>query len=120
MQHHPQRHLRLPRPPFGRALRARIAAVIGMRPHLAGSEPYCRRDLGWCRVPPVRLVIVGATHIGQILADIAQRIDYDVIVVDPRTAFALDVSGWLDNSQSPSPFPSSRSRSTIGTPRSRA
>ncbi|MGH8324615.1 MAG: XdhC family protein, partial [Steroidobacteraceae bacterium] len=39
-------------------------------------------------VPPVRLVIVGATHIGQVLADIAQRINYDVVIVDPRTAFA--------------------------------
>lgn len=38
--------------------------------------------------PPVRLVIVGATHIGQVLADIAQRIGYDVVIVDPRTAFA--------------------------------
>jgi xanthine dehydrogenase accessory factor len=39
-------------------------------------------------VPPVRLVIVGATHMGQVLADLAQRIDYDVAIVDPRTAFA--------------------------------
>ena len=41
-------------------------------------------------LPPVRLVIVGATHIGQVLADLAQRIGYDVIVVDPRTAFASE------------------------------
>jgi xanthine dehydrogenase accessory factor len=38
--------------------------------------------------PPVRLVIVGATHIGQLLADLATRIGYDVVIVDPRTAFA--------------------------------
>lgn len=38
--------------------------------------------------PPVRLVIVGATHIGQVLADLAMRIGYDVAIIDPRTAFA--------------------------------
>jgi xanthine dehydrogenase accessory factor len=38
--------------------------------------------------PPVRLVIVGATHVGQALADLATRIGYDVVFVDPRTAFA--------------------------------
>jgi xanthine dehydrogenase accessory factor len=37
--------------------------------------------------PPVRLVIVGATHVGQVLADLATRIGYDVVIVDPRTAF---------------------------------
>ncbi len=39
-------------------------------------------------IRPIRLVIVGATHIGQILADLATRIGYDVVIVDPRTAFA--------------------------------
>ena len=38
--------------------------------------------------PPVRLVIVGATHVGQVLGDLATRIGYDVVIVDPRTAFA--------------------------------
>ena len=38
--------------------------------------------------PPVRLVIIGATHLGQILADLAERVGYDVVIVDPRTAFA--------------------------------
>jgi xanthine dehydrogenase accessory factor len=41
-------------------------------------------------IPPVRLVIVGATHVGQVLADLAKRIGYDVVIVDPRTAFASE------------------------------
>jgi xanthine dehydrogenase accessory factor len=38
--------------------------------------------------PPVRLVIAGATHIGQVLADLAARIGYGVAIIEPRTAFA--------------------------------
>jgi xanthine dehydrogenase accessory factor len=38
--------------------------------------------------PPVRVVIAGATQIGQVLADLAKRVGYDVIIVDPRSAFA--------------------------------
>jgi xanthine dehydrogenase accessory factor len=40
--------------------------------------------------PPVRLVIVGAVHIAQSLAAMAQLAGYDVIVVDPRRAFASE------------------------------
>jgi xanthine dehydrogenase accessory factor len=39
-------------------------------------------------VPPPRLVITGAVHISQELAPMAQRLGYDVTIVDPRTAFA--------------------------------
>ena len=39
-------------------------------------------------VPPPRLVVTGAVHISQELAPIAQRLSYDVVIVDPRTAFA--------------------------------
>ncbi len=39
-------------------------------------------------VPPARLVVTGAVHISQALAPMAQRLGYDVTVVDPRTAFA--------------------------------
>ncbi len=39
-------------------------------------------------VPPARLVITGAAHISQELAPMAQRLGYDVTIVDPRTAFA--------------------------------
>ncbi len=39
-------------------------------------------------VPPPRLVVTGAVHISQALAPVAMLLDYDVIIVDPRTAFA--------------------------------
>ena len=39
-------------------------------------------------VPPTRLVITGAVHISQALAPIAALLGYDVMIVDPRTAFA--------------------------------
>ncbi len=39
-------------------------------------------------VPPARLVIVGATHIGQMLSGLARTTGYPVYVVDPRSAFA--------------------------------
>ena len=39
-------------------------------------------------VPPPRLVITGAVHISQALAPVAKLLDYDVVIVDPRTAFA--------------------------------
>lgn len=39
-------------------------------------------------VPPARIVIIGATHIGQVLTEVARLAGYEVVVVDPRTAFA--------------------------------
>lgn len=38
--------------------------------------------------PTARLVIIGAVHISQTLAPLAQSLGYDVCIVDPRTAFA--------------------------------
>ena len=40
------------------------------------------------QVPPPRLVVIGAVHISQALAPMARLLGYDVIIVDPRTAFA--------------------------------
>lgn len=40
--------------------------------------------------PPVRVVIAGATNIGQVLAGLARQVGYDVIVVDPRAAFLTE------------------------------
>jgi xanthine dehydrogenase accessory factor len=41
--------------------------------------------------PPLRMIIVGAVHITQALAPIAQIAGYQVTVIDPRRAFASDV-----------------------------
>src|SRR5471030_3309578 len=38
--------------------------------------------------PTARMVIIGAVHISQALAPLARSLDYDVYVVDPRTAFS--------------------------------
>ena len=41
-------------------------------------------------VPPARTVVIGATHIAQLFSQIARMAGYEVIVVDPRTAFASE------------------------------
>ena len=37
--------------------------------------------------PPPKLIIVGAVHVAQSLALIAENLDFEVIIVDPREAF---------------------------------
>ncbi len=39
-------------------------------------------------MPAPRVLIVGATHIGQILAELVRLAGYQVVVIDPRSAFA--------------------------------
>jgi|TARA_B110000438_G_scaffold289715_1_gene324587 xanthine dehydrogenase accessory factor len=38
--------------------------------------------------PPPKLIIVGAVHVAQSLALMAENLDFEVIIVDPREAFA--------------------------------
>jgi xanthine dehydrogenase accessory factor len=38
--------------------------------------------------PPLRLIIIGAVHIAQAVIPIARAAGYDIVVVDPRGAFA--------------------------------
>jgi len=40
--------------------------------------------------PPPRLVVTGAVHISQALAPMAERLGFDVTIIDPRTAFATE------------------------------
>jgi xanthine dehydrogenase accessory factor len=39
-------------------------------------------------VPPPKLVVIGAVHISQALAPMAEVAGYDMTIIDPRTAFA--------------------------------
>ncbi len=38
--------------------------------------------------PPVRVIVVGAVHVAQALAQMVRQAGYDVLVVDPRRSFA--------------------------------
>ncbi len=38
--------------------------------------------------PPLRLIVIGAVHIAQALIPIAKATGYDIVVIDPRGAFA--------------------------------
>lgn len=40
--------------------------------------------------PTVRLIIVGAVHVAQPLIPMAKALGYDVVIVDPRSAFATE------------------------------
>jgi xanthine dehydrogenase accessory factor len=40
--------------------------------------------------PPMRMVIIGGVHLAQALAPLAKSAGFDVIIVDPRAAFAND------------------------------
>ena len=41
--------------------------------------------------PPVRLMLIGAVHISQALAPMAEIVGLDVTIIDPRTAFASEM-----------------------------
>ncbi|WP_376986869.1 XdhC family protein [Bosea sp. R86505] len=40
------------------------------------------------QAPPPRVIVTGAVHISQAMAPMAQLLDLDLVIVDPRTAFA--------------------------------
>jgi xanthine dehydrogenase accessory factor len=57
------------------------------------------------QVPPVRLVVIGAVHISQALAPMVKLAGFDMVIVDPRTAFATPerfpdvevIADWPEN-----------------------
>jgi xanthine dehydrogenase accessory factor len=42
------------------------------------------------QLPPPRIVVIGAVHISQALARMAPIVGYDLMIIDPRTAFATE------------------------------
>jgi len=72
--------------PSGEAPRAVLDRI---EPLEARPRPSGRGGLATLPTPPrVRLVIVGAGHVGQEVADLAARADFDVWVVDDRRQYA--------------------------------
>ena len=68
---------------FADAIKPRLRTGKSGMLEAAGAEHFIQMHL-----PPPRLVIIGAVHISQVLAPMAAQCGYDVVVVDPRTAFA--------------------------------
>ena len=69
------------------AQRAAVQATLDAN-QAAELEIDGRRLFVQVRVPDPRIIIVGAVHITQALAPMAVLAGYDVIVIDPRRAFA--------------------------------
>lgn len=66
-----------------------------IREHLASGESELQETPDGeiflhALLPPARVLIIGATHIGQILAQLVKLAGYEVTVIDPRTAFAAE------------------------------
>ena len=75
-------HSNLPEEVVAEALRALAKDVS--RSFEQGAETYFIRSYN----PSPRMVIVGAVHIAQSLAEMARLAGFQVVVVDPRQAFA--------------------------------
>jgi xanthine dehydrogenase accessory factor len=65
-----------------------IAAELGARFRSGKSGAIETGEFLTVHVPPPRLVAIGAVHISQELAPMAKIAGFDMLIVDPRTAFA--------------------------------
>lgn len=73
----------------GSALSTEIAEVLKSGQSRIVEKDGARSFLH-ARAPAVHLVIIGATHIAQVLSDLARRVGWSVSVSDPRSAFATE------------------------------
>ena len=89
-----------------------LAALIQKRLRMGKSgmeETAEGRVFLTVHVPSPKLVVTGAVHISQALAPMATLVGYDVVIVDPRTAFASEerfpdvkvIAQWPDEALPP-------------------
>ena len=89
-----------------------LAALIQKRLRMGKSgmeETAQGRVFLTVHVPSPKLVVTGAVHISQALALMATLVGYDVVIVDPRTAFASEerfpdvkvIAQWPDEALPP-------------------
>ncbi len=86
-----------PQDPLAGVLAARFASGKSGRETEAGVFVRIHR-------PPPRLMVIGAVHVTQTLAPMAEAVGFEVTIVDPRGAFATDerfggfnlISEWPD------------------------
>ncbi|MGX5720102.1 XdhC family protein [Shinella zoogloeoides] len=71
--------------PLGEAI---AAAFRSGRSGVAEAEE--RKFFLNVHLPPARIVVIGAVHISQALAQMAKVTGFDVLIIDPRTAFATE------------------------------
>jgi len=65
------------------------ALEIQLRLRKSALVQHAGRDLFLSvQMPPPRLIVLGAVHISQALVPIAKSIDLDIVIIDPRSAFA--------------------------------
>ena len=77
---------------LGEAIRSSFLSGKSAKADVAGESFFLN-----VHVPPPRLVVIGAVHISQALAPIAEIAGYAMTVIDPRTAFAtLDRFGDVE------------------------
>ncbi len=72
-----------------------VGGALGEAVHkafLSGKSAAIEADgASWflnVHVPPPRIVVIGAVHISQALAPMAALTEFDIEIIDPRTAFA--------------------------------
>lgn len=69
--------------PLGEVLDKQLRMAKSAMVEVGGAQYFLT-----VQAPPPRIVVTGAVHISQALAPMAKQLDLDVVIIDPRSAFA--------------------------------